>query len=262
MLGIPYMSRPPGRSSRSYDAHPRSRVRASSQARGQARRGPSPPRSRDGAPTPGAGQAASMPALPLRSRRAARSLSWIVTGSSCSPRLQATSHGAGQTRPGELRERIGQRRACQPHPRSHALVEQVVRLGNEVVQRAARLAARAGEHACRSGRRRRRSSCSGSPARAARVGGKRNRRTRRNLGGALRRTDAAECSTRSALEICSWLSHGYAPAPHRPRRRAPTASSCVATCLLRLRSMQREHRRLYSFGYDLHEVAARSSSKR
>ena len=96
MLGMPYMSRPPGRSSRS-NTVTRAPRRASSHAATRPA-GPEPTTATVGTPSP-AGSKRCGPPLAHSWSLIARSLSWIVVGwPSTEPRLHAASHSAGHTR--------------------------------------------------------------------------------------------------------------------------------------------------------------------
>ena len=96
MLGIPYMSRPPGASlfSKTVTRRPR---RASSHAAARPA-GPEPTTATLGASSAGAGRGLADPVAQAWSL-IARSLSRIVVASSERPRLQAVSQSAGHTRP-------------------------------------------------------------------------------------------------------------------------------------------------------------------
>ena len=95
MLGMPYMSRPPARSAFSTTVT-RAPRRASSQALARPE-GPEPTTATRGA-SGTAGENRMGPPCAHSQSEMARSLSWMVSGSSSRPRLQATSHRAGQTR--------------------------------------------------------------------------------------------------------------------------------------------------------------------
>ena len=95
MLGMPYMRRPPARSARSTTVT-RAPRRASSQAATRPA-GPEPTTATLGASAAAGAKRAGPPLAHCQSEMA-RSLSWMVSGSSARPRLQAASHRAGHTR--------------------------------------------------------------------------------------------------------------------------------------------------------------------
>ena len=95
MLGMPYMSRPPARSARSTTLTRQPR-RASSHAAARPA-GPEPTTVTRGA-SDAAGSKRLGPPWAHSQSEMARSLSWMVSGSSSRPRLQAASHSAGHTR--------------------------------------------------------------------------------------------------------------------------------------------------------------------
>ena len=132
-------------------------------------------------------------------------------------RLQAASHRAGTHAARELRERVGQRSGARTASFPQAAPHQVVPLGNEVVQRAARR--------CGPGRRRCLPGSSATPhimqrdlpdgAARPRKAGPRTRRSHARVfsQGRSAWVIAAE------LEECSGLSHLYIPFPHGLERK-------------------------------------------
>ena len=92
---MPYMRSPPARSSRSA-TQTRAPWRASSHAAASPA-GPDPTTATRGASAAARGKRRGPPCAHSQSE-IARSLSWIVSGSSSRPRLQAASHRAGHTR--------------------------------------------------------------------------------------------------------------------------------------------------------------------
>ena len=158
MFGMPYMSSPPGRSARSKTVTV-CPARLSCAA----------------AERPAGPEPMTATFLPVRTRGAsgntqpsahpwsmiAHSMFLIVTGVLLIPRTHEPSHGAGQTRPvnsGKLLVRCRRSSASRQRP----AVDQVVPLGDQVVDRAARR--HPADQLARCGRRGRRSPCTARPA--------------------------------------------------------------------------------------------------
>lgn len=160
----------------------------------------------------------------------------MVTASSCSPRLQAVSHGAGHTRPVNSGNGFVSLRRSYASSRRPA-IEQVVDLGDEITQRTARHGGHVIEKAATLAKRH-------ATIHAATrlltllVGGKRQHELPVIRHGLVRGTHAMlfACD----LKVCSRASHPTPPlsatrrhAPVPPHERSPlprAASSWQASC--------------------------------